>query len=109
MLRISTWNPNQDMIFIDNHSYSKTSSSFCTNTWEEVSGQLFEQFFEPFPDQSRNDLYVTRESYAGQYVSGLAYKIHQKNARGVDVPCPAGRPCIRRRLDRSVQSAGGPS
>lgn len=88
--RKSTWNQNQGMIFIDNpvgagYSYTETEDGYCTNTKTEVSSQLFElmqQFYEVFPEQAQNDLYITGESYAGHYVPGLAFKIHAENEMG---------------------------
>lgn len=88
--RIATWNQNQGMIFIDNpvgagYSYTETETGYCTNTKQEVSSQLFElmqQFYDVFPEQLKNELYITGESYAGHYVPGLAFKIHGENAKG---------------------------
>ena len=39
------------------------------------------QFFELFPAQRANPLYVTGESYAGKYVPACAYAIHARNAQ----------------------------
>jgi vitellogenic carboxypeptidase-like protein len=85
--RPSTWNKNQGMIFIDNpvgagFSYTETEDGYCTNTKVEVSSQLYElmqQFYQVFPEQLENDLFITGESYAGHYVPGLAFKIHEEN------------------------------
>jgi vitellogenic carboxypeptidase-like protein len=85
-----TWNQNQGMIFIDNpvgtgYSYTETETGYCTNTKQQVSSQLFElmqQFYQVFPDQAKNELYITGESYAGHYVPGLAFKIHAENIKG---------------------------
>ena len=87
--RKSTWNSNQGMIFIDNpvgagYSYTESENGYCTNTKIEVSSQLYElmqQFYDVFPEQLHNPLYITGESYAGHYVPGLAFKIHEENNR----------------------------
>ena len=39
------------------------------------------QFFELFPGERANPLYVTGESYAGKYVPACAYAIHARNAQ----------------------------
>ena len=83
-----SWNSHYSMIFIDNpvgagYSYTETSTGYCTSTKHQVSSQLFElmqQFYQVFPEQLENDLYITGESYAGKYVPGLAFKIHEENA-----------------------------
>lgn len=86
--RDTSWNKKHGMIFIDNpvgagYSYTETETGYCTNTKVEVSSQLYElmqQFYAVFPEQLQNELIITGESYAGHYVPGLAYKIHQENA-----------------------------
>ena len=85
--RQSSWNKKYSMIFIDNpvgagFSYTTSTTGYCTDTKVEVSSQLYElmqQFYQVFPEQLKNDLYITGESYAGKYVPGLAAKIHQEN------------------------------
>jgi vitellogenic carboxypeptidase-like protein len=87
--RDKSWNKKYGMIFIDNpvgagYSYTETETGYCTNTKVEVSSQLYElmqQFYAVFPEQLQNELIITGESYAGHYVPGLAYKIHQENAK----------------------------
>ncbi|CAM9097609.1 unnamed protein product [Ectocarpus fasciculatus] len=87
--RLSSWNKEYGMIFIDNpvgagYSYTDTEDGYCTNTKVEASTQLYDlmqQFYQVFPELLRNDLYVTGESYAGHYVPGLAFKIHEENAK----------------------------
>ena len=62
-----SWNNDHGMIFIDNpvgagYSYTETSDGYCTNTKNEVSSQLYSfltQFYEVFPEQLENSLYIT--------------------------------------------------
>lgn len=84
-LREHSWNRNSSLIYIDNpvgtgYSYT-TKGCFATN--ETTVGQhlliALEQFFQIYPEISKNALYLTGESYAGKYVPAAAYAIHKAN------------------------------
>jgi len=81
------WNEKYSMIFIDNpvgagFSYTDTEDGYCTDTKTQVSAQLYEmmqQFYQVFPEQLTNKLFITGESYAGHYVPGLGHYIFTEN------------------------------
>eukprot|EP01138_Halocafeteria_seosinensis_P011635 gb/GECG01011885.1/.p1 GENE.gb/GECG01011885.1/~~gb/GECG01011885.1/.p1 ORF type:complete len:490 (+),score=48.11 gb/GECG01011885.1/:1-1470(+) len=81
-----TWNQNYSMIFIDNpvgtgFSFTDSDDGYCTNKQCYGNGlyETITQFYQLFPDQSKNDLYITGESYGGKYVPMFAYTINKYN------------------------------
>jgi len=93
-----TWNSKYSMLYIDNpvgtgFSFTEDDAGYARNE-ADVAVNLYEgliQFFKLFPTYSKNQLYLTGESYAGKYVPSLAHFIHQHpnprelNLRGIAV------------------------
>lgn len=85
--RETTWNKHYAMLFIDNpvgagFSYTDKDEGYCTNE-EEVAENLYSvitQFYMIYPNELKNELYITGESYGGHYVPAFAYKIHQMSS-----------------------------
>jgi len=83
--RNTTWNANYSMIFIDNpvgagYSYTGTNQ-YCQNE-TCVANNLYSlmfQFYQVFPEEIMNDLYITGESYGGHYIPAFGYKIYVEN------------------------------
>jgi carboxypeptidase C (cathepsin A) len=64
--------------------FSFTGKDDCyAKTEEDVASDLYDalqQFFTLFPDlRTKNEFYVSGESYAGKYVPAITYKIHTMN------------------------------
>lgn len=80
--RPTSWNVEYGYLVIDNpvgagFSYT-TDDGYCNETKECVARNLWsglEQFYDLFPEQRGNDLYVTGESYAGHYVPALGARV----------------------------------
>ena len=59
--------------------------------WDDVSqaeayGHTLQAFFKAFPELASNDLYLTGESYAGQYVPNIANWILTESEGALDTP-----------------------
>jgi len=84
-----TWNDKYAMLYIDNpcgagYSFTSSPDGFVTSQ-DEVATNLYSalvQFFQVFPDYSKNPFYVTGESYAGKYVPSISHKIYLENTQG---------------------------
>jgi vitellogenic carboxypeptidase-like protein len=84
--RAITWNNEYAMIFVDNpvgagFSYTDTDEGYATNE-RDVARDLYsllQQFYAIFPEQQKNEFYVTGESYGGHYCPAISYKIHVEN------------------------------
>jgi len=81
------------MIFIDNpvgagYSYTGTGKGYCQNETCVADNLyvLMNTFYNVFPEQVKNDLYITGESYAGHYIPAFGYKIVKMNEQ---VPPPS--------------------
>lgn len=84
------WGDKFGLLIIDNpvgtgFSFTETGT-YCNSTRTEVSDQLYnflEQFYQVFPELlDQADFYVTGESYAGHYVSGLSSKLSKMIQQG---------------------------
>lgn len=83
-LRNISWTNDYNVLYIDQpvgtgFSFTDFPSGYI-NTQEEVAEHLYEaliQFFQLFPELSRNEFYITGESYAGKYIPAISYKIHR--------------------------------
>jgi hypothetical protein len=87
--RATSWNKKYGMLFIDNPvgaGFSYTSKNgYCKDTKECVARNLYSlltQFYTVFPEQQKNQLWITGESYAGVYVPTLAYSIVEAKKAG---------------------------
>ncbi|XP_034375377.1 putative serine carboxypeptidase CPVL [Arvicanthis niloticus] len=82
------WTFTFSMLYIDNpvgtgFSFTDHFRGYASNE-DDVAQDLYSaliQFFKLFPEYSKNDFYVTGESYAGKYVPAIAYYIHSLNPR----------------------------
>ena len=89
ILRKTSWNKQYSMLFIDNpvgagFSFTKSDAGYCRNTKGDVADNLYElllQFYQIFPQEKDNPLYITGESYAGHYVPAISFRIHEMNQR----------------------------
>jgi vitellogenic carboxypeptidase-like protein len=88
--RNTTWNKLCAQIFIDNpvgagFSYTGTGKGYRTNQPEVaadlLSGML--QFYTVFTETQDWDFYITGESYAGHYIPGFGFAVHNYNTRQV--------------------------
>ncbi|XP_028614239.1 probable serine carboxypeptidase CPVL isoform X2 [Grammomys surdaster] len=83
-----SWTFTLSMLYIDNpvgtgFSFTDHFRGYASNE-DDVAQDLYSaltQFFKLFPEYSKNDFYVTGESYAGKYVPAIAYYIHSLNPR----------------------------
>eukprot|EP01147_Barroeca_monosierra_P005272 gene5272-7051_t len=88
--RDTTWNTKYSLLFIDNpvgagFSYTGTGKGFATNSRVDVARDLFaclNEFYSTFPNEAKNDLYITGESFAGHYIPAFGAYIHRENAAG---------------------------
>jgi vitellogenic carboxypeptidase-like protein len=93
--RNTSWNKNYSMIFIDNpvgagYSYTGTGKGYCQNE-TCVADNLYNlmlTFYNVFPEQLPNDLYITGESYAGHYIPAFGYKIAKSNQASPPIKIP---------------------
>jgi len=83
------WNQNANMVFIEapcgvGFSYSDNKDDYQTGDAQTASDNydLIQAFLVRFPEYSKNDLYISSESYGGHYMPTLAQKIVQMNAAG---------------------------
>ncbi|KAF6210949.1 hypothetical protein GE061_014062 [Apolygus lucorum] len=80
------WSEAVNVIFIDipvgtGFSFTK---SLGNHSQQEVGSDLLsavKQFFQLFPEYSKNEFYIIGQSYGGKYATSLAYLIHQSNPR----------------------------
>lgn len=84
--RISSWSQTHNMIYVDNpvgtgFSFTGNDSCYASNE-DDVARDMTDvlhQFFKMFAHLSKNDFFVTGESYAGKYVPAVAHKIDVEN------------------------------
>eukprot|EP01052_Picozoa_sp_SAG31_P051614 SAG31_NODE_12339_length_949_cov_0.807059_1_plen_238_part_10 len=70
------WNKVANMLYLESPAGSGSESGFSTcNTAEGPTAHTLGTFFSEFPEFAENDLYLTGESYAGQYVPNIAHYI----------------------------------
>ncbi|XP_074602000.1 putative serine carboxypeptidase CPVL [Brevipalpus obovatus] len=82
-----SWASMYSMLYIDQpvgtgFSFTDSEEGYVNNQ-EEVARDLYhflQQFFEMFPEQLPNELWITGESYGGRYVPAIAYKLFQERA-----------------------------
>ncbi|KAL0436384.1 UNVERIFIED_CONTAM: Serine carboxypeptidase-like 47 [Sesamum radiatum] len=80
------WDKESNLIYIDQptgtgFSYSSDRADIRTSS-EEASVDFYDflqAFFEKHPQYSKNDFYITGESYAGHYIPAFAAQVHQRN------------------------------
>ena len=78
------------MLYIDNpvgtgYSYQEQENPediITQSSYTEDLYQFVKQFYQLFPDSHSKELYIGGQSYAGKYVTALAYRIHQHISRG---------------------------
>eukprot|EP00936_MAST-01D_sp_MAST-1D-sp1_P000664 g664.t1 len=89
-----TWAKKSSMLYLEapagvGFSYSDNWRDYATNDTDtaDTSRQALVQFFEKYPELSKNDFYITGESYAGVYVPTLAYSIltHAESAAKINL------------------------
>ncbi|KAG4968524.1 hypothetical protein JHK87_034175 [Glycine soja] len=80
------WDKASNIIFVDQPTgtgFSYTSDeSDIRHDEEGVSNDLYDflqAFFKEHPQLTKNDFYITGESYAGHYIPALASRVHQGN------------------------------
>lgn len=82
--RKHSWHNDFNLIFIDNpagtgFSFTQNEKGYATD--QHVVGKdllsALQQFFMLFPHLQKNDFFLSGESYAGKYVPGAGYAIHQ--------------------------------
>ncbi|XP_074602001.1 putative serine carboxypeptidase CPVL [Brevipalpus obovatus] len=86
-LRNYTWTKMLSMLYIDQpvgtgFSFTDSEEGY-RNTQEEIGSDLYvflQHFYQVFPEQRPNDLWISGESYAGKYVPAIAYKLYQERA-----------------------------
>lgn len=82
------WDKASNIIFVD----QPTGTGFSYTTEETdirhdetgVSNDLYDflqAFFKEHPQLTKNDFYITGESYAGHYIPALASRVHQGNKK----------------------------
>ncbi|KAK2370896.1 serine carboxypeptidase [Trifolium repens] len=80
------WDMASNIIFVDQpigtgFSYT-TDDSDIRHDENEISNDLYDflqAFFKEHPQFTKNDFYITGESYAGHYIPALASRVHQGN------------------------------
>ncbi|KAI5949624.1 KEX1 [Candida jiufengensis] len=80
-----SWHKISDMVYVDQPvgtGFSFTSKNHYVHELDQI-GQYFlkflEKYFEIFPQDLKNDLYLSGESYAGQYIPYIASYILNRN------------------------------
>ncbi|RDX81940.1 Serine carboxypeptidase-like 48 [Mucuna pruriens] len=80
------WDKASNILFVDQPTgtgFSYTSDdSDIRHDEEGVSNDLYDflqAFFKEHPQFTKNDFYITGESYAGHYIPALASRVHQGN------------------------------
>lgn len=83
-IRPYAWTNTHSVIYMDNPvgtGYSFTNGGYAQNETQvglDVYTAL-QQFFTLFKNLTKNDFFVTGESYGGKYVPAVAYRIHTEN------------------------------
>lgn len=85
--RAASWNTRYAMLFIDNpvgagFSFTEDAAGYCKDTKGCVARNLYsllQQFYQVWPEQLGNELYITGESYGGHYVPAFAAYIDTQN------------------------------
>ncbi|WJX74328.1 Serine carboxypeptidase-like 48 [Trifolium repens] len=80
------WDAASNIIFVDQpigtgFSYT-TDDSDIRHDENEISNDLYDflqAFFKEHPQFTKNDFYITGESYAGHYIPAFASRVHQGN------------------------------
>jgi len=85
------WNQRANMVFIEQpcgvgFSYSDNEDDYSTGDAQAAADNylLLQAFFSRFPEYSKNDLYITSESYGGHYMPTLAKEIVDRNKEGLN-------------------------
>lgn len=81
-----SWHTKYSIIFIDNpvgtgFSFTDSPDGYASNV-TQVSKQLYNgmvQFLKLFPWLQDVPLYIVGESFAGKYIPGIGYEIHEQN------------------------------
>lgn len=83
------WNTVSNMVFIESpagvgFSYSDDKADYTTGDAQTAvdNYNLIQAFFQRFPEYSKNDLYISSESYGGHYMPTLAKQIVDSNSAG---------------------------
>ena len=85
--RATSWVGPFSMLYIDNPvgvGFSFSEIGALRKNRAGYTRDLYEalvQFFQIFPEQQKNDLYLGGQSYAGKYVPALGSHIHRENLR----------------------------
>lgn len=80
-----SWHKKYSIIFIDNPvgtGFSFTDEEGYASNVTQVSKQLYNgmvQFIKLFPWLQEVPLYIVGESFAGKYIPGIGYEIHEQN------------------------------
>ncbi|KAG8181454.1 hypothetical protein JTE90_017516 [Oedothorax gibbosus] len=82
-LRNHTWAKEFSVLYVDNpvgagFSFTDNENGYATGQ-DQIANDLYtflQQFFKVYNEYSKNDFYVCGESYGGQYVSHLGYKLY---------------------------------
>ncbi|KAG8181456.1 hypothetical protein JTE90_017518 [Oedothorax gibbosus] len=82
-LRNHTWAKEFSVLYVDNpvgagFSFTDNENGYATGQ-DQIANDLYtflQQFFKVYNKYSKNDFYVCGESYGGQYVPHLGYKLH---------------------------------
>lgn len=75
------------MIYIDQlvgTGFSFTDPAGLAHTEDQVAENMFEflqQFFAMFKELSKNDFYLTGESYAGKWIPAIGNRIHKSGSK----------------------------
>ncbi|KAG4304127.1 hypothetical protein PORY_002491 [Pneumocystis oryctolagi] len=81
-----SWNEFSNLVFVDQPvgtGFSYTSGNYADGISKAVDQFMIflDKFFELFPEYKRDDLYISGESYAGQYVPYIANYILKRNKK----------------------------
>jgi len=87
------WNQVANMVFIESpcgvgFSYSDNSADYEADDASTAADNyaLIQAFFKRFPEYSKNDMYISSESYGGHYMPTLAKEIVDQNSAGNNPP-----------------------
>ncbi|AES67521.2 serine carboxypeptidase-like [Medicago truncatula] len=81
------WDKASNIIFVDQpigsgFSYTTDVSDDIRHDEDSISNDLYDflqAFFKEHPQFTKNDFYITGESYAGHYIPAFASRVHQGN------------------------------
>lgn len=82
-----SWDEFANVVFVDNPvgtGYSYVNTDSYLSELNEMADQMIvflEKYFELFPGESWNDLYIAGESYAGQHIPYIAQAILDRNSK----------------------------